>query len=218
MNPNDEIRQVMLKYFYDRHVNATSAKGKKGAAAKISVIRADLKASHSLKQQQVIANLHYLIDNGWVTEDAVQKTVVTKTGGHIPQTTPFYRITSKGVDRMEGGSQFEPKEKYAGININATGQNVITLGDGNVVHAQYKDLHSALGDLREAIAASSLTDHDKLNAVIDVESIRTALGRPDPDQGMIRQLWQKLGYVATVSGVATAYTQVAGLIGSLFGG
>lgn len=213
MNPNDEIRRLVLQYFYDRYANATSIKGKKGAAATISTIRAELKALHGLKQQQVVSALLYLMDNGWVTEQQVNKTVVTRTGGHIPQTTPWYMITAKGIDRIEGGSQFEPKEKFAGININATGQNVITLGDGNVVNAEFRDLHTALGDLKEAIAASkSLSEQEKLDAAADVETLREQLAKAKPNKGVVAAIWQGLERIATASGVATAYEQVAGLL------
>ena len=43
MNPNDQIRQQILKFFYDRNANATSRYGKKGSAVSISDARRDLK-------------------------------------------------------------------------------------------------------------------------------------------------------------------------------
>ena len=75
---------------------------------------------------------HYLIDNGWVKTFDIQKTVTVRRGT-VPSTTTFYEVTAKGIDRIEGGSQFEPRSRYAGISIMATGSNIITLGDGNVV-------------------------------------------------------------------------------------
>jgi len=36
---NDEIRHIMLRYFYDRNKNSTSSRGKKGSAVKISDIK-----------------------------------------------------------------------------------------------------------------------------------------------------------------------------------
>jgi hypothetical protein len=39
MNPNDEIRHKILRYFYDRNASATSRQGKEGSAVKISVAK-----------------------------------------------------------------------------------------------------------------------------------------------------------------------------------
>ena len=58
---NNEIRTIMLQYFYDRNKAATSARGKKGYAIKIGDIRKELKASHNLSQQEVMSNLNYLL-------------------------------------------------------------------------------------------------------------------------------------------------------------
>ena len=77
---NDEIRRLILQYFYDRNKNATSAMGKKGSAIKISDVKKELKASHGLSQQEVQSNLTYLISEGWVEEKLVEKEFVTKTG------------------------------------------------------------------------------------------------------------------------------------------
>jgi len=66
MNPNDAIRQQILRYFYERNAGSTSRTGKRGSAVKISDAKRELKAGFKLTQQQVKANQTYLIDNGWV--------------------------------------------------------------------------------------------------------------------------------------------------------
>ena len=66
MNPNDVVRKQILQYFYDRNSGATSQRGKKGSAMKISDVKRELKAGYGLTQQTVISNLTYLIDRGWV--------------------------------------------------------------------------------------------------------------------------------------------------------
>jgi hypothetical protein len=58
---NTEIRSIMLQYFYDRNKNATSARGKKGSAVKISDVKKELKTANGLTQQEVQSNLTYLI-------------------------------------------------------------------------------------------------------------------------------------------------------------
>ncbi|MBD3386408.1 hypothetical protein GF407_15975 [candidate division KSB1 bacterium] len=216
MNPNDEIRHQILQYFYDRNSNATSRMGKKGSAVKISDAKRQLKEAFGLKQPQVMSNLTYLIDNGWVKTIDIEKTVKVK-GGTIPQTTTFYEISAKGIDKIEGGSQFEPRERFAGININATGQNVITLGDGNVVNAKFADLHNALEELKVAVTESSLDESEKFDIAIDIENIKDQLAKNEPDKTIVRRLWSSLEKVATVSGVTAAYEKVAELLSSIIG-
>jgi hypothetical protein len=63
---NNEIRRLMLKYFYDRNRNATSARGQKGSAVKKSDVKSELKAAHGLTQPEVQSNLNYLISHGLV--------------------------------------------------------------------------------------------------------------------------------------------------------
>src|SRR6267142_1952653 len=120
MNPNDKIRQQILSWFYERNTSATSHHGKKGSAAKISDVRAGLKSKYAMKLQQVIANLTYLIDKGWINKSEVQKTVQVR-GGTVPSTVVWYEISAAGIDKMEGESEFKQSARYAGINISATG-------------------------------------------------------------------------------------------------
>lgn len=99
---NNEIRRIMLEYFYDRNKNATSSRGKKGSAVKISDVKKELKATHSLTQQEVQSNLTYLISQGWVGEDAVEKSFTAPGGTVMPSTTSYYQITAAGIDKIEG--------------------------------------------------------------------------------------------------------------------
>ena len=215
MNPNDHIRKQMLQYFFDRNDAATSRTGKKGSAVKISDVKRELKERHALKQQQVMSNLTYLIDNGWVKTFDIKKTVTVRRGT-VPSTTTFYEITAKGIDRIEGGSQFEPRSRYAGITITATGSNIITLGDGNVLNSEYTDLHRAQGDLKEAVTSNSDLDaSQKLSLAVDVESIRDQLAKPEPSRGVIRQLWNALEHLATIEGLAAAVTRAHILLSPL---
>jgi hypothetical protein len=51
----------------------------------------------------------------------------------VPSTTAYYKITANGI---------------GDINVNATGANVITLGDGNIVNAAFNDLRMELDELK----------------------------------------------------------------------
>src|SRR5437867_8177144 len=150
---NNEIRSIMLNYFYERNQNATSARGKKGSAVKISDVKKELKASHGLAQQEVQSNLTYLISQGWAEEDTVEKSFTAPGGTVIPSSTSFYKITAVGIDKIEGPGEFT-MPKFHGIKIEATGQNIITVGDGNQVNAKFSELGQALAGLRDAVTKS----------------------------------------------------------------
>lgn len=208
---NNEIRRTMLQYFYDRNGNATSARGKKGSAVKISDIKKELKAAHGLTQQEVQSNLTYLISQGWVEEDTVEKSFTAAGGTVIPSSTSFYRITAAGIDKIEGPGEFT-MSKFHGIKIEATGQNIITLGDGNQVNAKFTELGKTLLELREAIAGSSAPEFDKMTLVADIETIQTQLAKPEPNRGIIRAAWETVKSAATIDGCASLVQKVFGLI------
>jgi hypothetical protein len=215
MNPNDAIRKQILQYFYDRNAGATSSRGKNGSAMKISDVKRDLKSRNGLTQQSVISNLTYLIDRGWVRKHEVQKTVTVK-GGTIPSTVTWYEISAPGIDKIEGGSEFEPKDRYEGINITAMGANMITLGDGNVVNARFSGLREQLEDLKSQITSSSvLGEKQKFDVVVDIESIEDQLAKETPDKTIISHLWSGIDRVASVAGIVDGVQKVWSLIGPL---
>lgn len=215
MNPNDSIREYILRYFYDRNASATSRFGKKGAAAKISDVKRDLKAQHGLSQQQVVSNLTYLIDRGWVKTVEVQKTV-NVGGGTVPSTVSWYEIAAPGIEKIEGESDFKPMDRYAGINVTASGSNVIALGDGNIVNVEYHQLHSELNELKEAVVASTkLDDKQKLDAVIDIETLKDQLAKTAPDKILIGRIWATIERAANVAGLVDFVTKIEPLIRGL---
>jgi hypothetical protein len=213
---DDQVRELILQYLYDRNKKATSRRGKTtGAMVTISVMRADLKANHGLTGQQVHSNLTYLESQGWVEDRPVTKSVNTGTGGVIPSTTSYYIITAAGIDRIGGPSTFT-RDRFEGLRIEATGQNIITLGDGNQVNAQFKALGESLSQLRDAIKKSNKMDEtQKMDLVVDVDTLQTQLGRPGPDRRLISQLWEGINRVASIVGIAEAAAKVGGLIAGL---
>ena len=214
-NPNDEIRQRILEYFYDRNANATSRFGKKGSAVKVSDAKRELKARHNLAQQQVMSNLTYLIDRGWVKMVTQEKTVTVR-GGTIPSVTTWYEIAALGIERIEGDSEFKATDRFAGININASGANVITLGDGNVVNAQYEALHRALDVLKAAATTSTaLSDSEKLEVAVDIESVKDQLVKREPNRNVIRSLWTGIQNIVTAAEFAEYVSRIAPLIAPL---
>ena len=207
----------MLRYFYDRNTSATSKYGKKGSAIKISDVKRELKGSHSLTQAEVVSNLNYLLDREWVKELKIEKEVRPKGGSTtVPSVTSYYEITAKGIDRIEGGSEFEPGERYGEINIQATGANVITLGDGNIVNAEFNDLRMELDELKRQIVEShQVADGDKLDVAVDIETIKDQLAKQSPDPVVVRTLWTRVERVAAVAGLAEFAATVGYLVAPL---
>jgi len=209
----------MLRYFYDRNASATSKYGKKGSAVRISDTKRELKASQSLSQPQVVSNLNYLLDREWVKELRIEKEVRPGGGSTtVPSVTSFYEITARGVDRIEGGSEFESTARYGEINIQATGANVITLGDGNIVNAEFNDLRMELDELKRQIVGSGLlSDNDKLDAAVDIETIKDQLAKPSPDPVVVGTLWSRVERAAALAGLAEFAATVGHLIAPLVG-
>ncbi|HUQ98376.1 MAG TPA: hypothetical protein VM166_02915 [Gemmatimonadaceae bacterium] len=209
-----DVRTIMLRYFYERNKAATSARGKHGFAIKISDIRKELKASHGLTQQEVIGNLNYLISQGWIAEEQVAKSVPLPSGTIIPQATSYYKITAAGIDKIEGPGEFT-MDKFDGIRIEATGQNIITLGDGNKVNVRFSDVAGALGELRQAIIQSTaITEAEKLDAVADIESVESQLVKSVPNTAVVSGAWEGLKKFETTLGIAEKAVKVGQLLAS----
>jgi hypothetical protein len=213
---DDEIREIILRYLYDRNRNATSRRGRStGAAVTISVLRADLKASYDLTGQQVHSSLTYLESMGWVEDKPVTKSFNTKAGGTIPSTTSYYVITAAGIDRMGGPSVFT-RDRFEGIKIDATGQNIITLGDGNQVNVRFQALGEALSELRKAIKESDkVSETQKLELVVDVDTLQTQLARPTPNRELVSRIWEGINRAASLAGLIDAAAKVGTLLAPL---
>ncbi len=213
---DDEIREIILRYLYDRNRNATSRRGKSsGSAVTISVMRADLKSAHGLSVQQIHSNLTYLESQGWVKDEPVTKSVMTRAGGLIPSTTSYFIITAAGIDRIGGPSVFT-RDRFEGIKIEAAGQNIITLGDGNQVNARFQALGESLSELRQAIKESRrIDDTQKMELVVDVDTLQTQLARPTPNRELVSKLWEGINRAASVAGLVEVAAKVGGLLAAL---
>ncbi len=203
-----------MRYFYDRSRTATSARGKRGFTVKISDVRKELKARHGLTQQEVVGNLNYLMSQGWIAEEQVEKSVPLPSGTVIPQATSYYRITAAGIDKIEGPGEFT-MPKFHGIKIEATGQNIITLGDGDQINAEFGDLGKALAKLREGIAKPQISESEKLSIVADIETIQSQLAKPQPNRSIVSAAWAAVKGAAVVGECVTLVGQVAHLIAPL---
>ena len=120
-----------------------------------------------------------------------------------------------GVDRIGGPSVFT-RDRFEGIKIEATGQNIITLGDGNQVNAKFEALGESLADLRKAIKESNkLSEPEKVDLVVDVDTLQTQLGRTTPNDELISRLWEGINRAASLAGLAEVATKVGALLSGL---
>jgi hypothetical protein len=212
-----DVRRTLLDYFYNRNHNAKSARSDKtGVAAKISVVRKELKESHDLTQTEIRRNLTYLISQGWVEEEQITKKVRLPSGMLIDQATSYYKITAAGIDKVDGPGEFT-MDKFKGIKIESSGQNIITVGDGNQVNASFSKLADALAEFKEAAKASpSASEAQKMEIVADVDSIQSQLAKPAPNKGIIDQIWDGIGKGATLIGLAAKYAKVSEVLKMFF--
>jgi hypothetical protein len=178
---------------------------------KISDVKKELKASSGLTRQEVQANLTYLISQGWVEEDTVEKSFTAPGGTVIPSATSYYKITAAGIDKIEGPGEFTMSRLH-GIRIEATGQNIITLGDGNQINAEFGNLGSSLAELRDAITKSDAPESRKMELVADIETIQSQLAKPAPNRGIVKAAWESVKGAAAINGCVTLVEKVAGLI------
>ena len=213
---NNDIRRMMLQYFYDRNKNSTSARGKKGSAVKISDIKKELKTAHGLSQQEVQSNLTYLISQGWVEEDKVEKSITAAGGTIIPSSTSYFKITAAGIDKIEGPGEFT-MPKFHGIKIEATGQNIITLGDGNQINAKFGELGEALAKLRDVVTESTAPESRKMEIVADIDTIQSQLAKAEPNRGIVKAAWETVKVAAAINGCANLVHNVSGLIAGFLG-
>jgi hypothetical protein len=216
MNPNDDKRHKILKYFYDRNSTATSKFGKKGSSVKISDVKKELKDKYELSQQEVISNLNYLIDQNWIKVIEDEKQIPVRGGITIPSKVTWYEISADGIDKIEGESEFQSTSRFAGININATGENIITLGDGNIVNANYQTLHNELSKLKELLTSSDrMSEENKLDVIADIETIKDQLAKKNPNKSIISQLWSGIEKISTTAGIVDLITKISPLIAGL---
>src|SRR5205814_5349620 len=118
------------------------------------------------------------------------------------------------IDKIEGPGEFT-MPKFHGIKIEATGQNIITLGDGNQINAKFGDLGQSLAELREAITKSDAPDAQKMNLVSDIDTIQSQLAKPEPNRSIVKAAWETVKGAAAINGCVAFVQNVSGLIAGL---
>ena len=178
----DQIRREVIQWFYERNKSGRAAPGILDACKGI-------KGKFGHTTPVVKEHLTYLLDLGYVRKDTM---MIRLTTGATTRDQPriSYRIAAKGIEYVEGKSQFSDRERYPGININATGGSSVVMGDGNVVNSSNRPLYDELNRLLRAVADSSeLDDAAKFEASVNVETIKDQLALSTPDRTIVAQAW-----------------------------
>jgi len=211
---NDEIREIILKFFYELYTRATTPKKMK---LTITEVKRGLK-NIGLESKEIIPNLDYLIQTNYIVKEE-ESYQVRKGRSVFPSKKTFYKASDKTINHFEGSSKFQKLDKsISGINLsNVQGVTTIVVGDSNVVsNTQYVNLYRSLDILASEIRKSELlSDEDKLNYVGEIETIKSQLMKSKPDKNIIKKAWENLKPLATISGIMSFFQEVANLIGNL---
>lgn len=204
----DQIRDLILKFLYELHANA---RGVKAQEIGIRDLQQKLKALHGLSQQQVSANLDYLVQKEWVKQIRRERTFTTQRGVEVPNEKVSYKISDVGIDQVEGESKFKKQSPFGAVNIGNV-QGAVVFGDHNVVNNQFLPLAEHLNKLEQAVSATSMTDDEKIAVIGDVETIKSQLAKPAPERSILQKAWTAIEKVVTARGFASILVEAAALI------
>ena len=127
MNPNDVLRDHILRFLYERH---STARGVKAILIGIKELQSGLKKQYGMSQAAVAANLDYRIQAGWVTENVKDRKFKTPQGVEVSSEQVKYKISDVGINHLEAGTTFSSTRTSRAINItNVAGVTIV--GDGN---------------------------------------------------------------------------------------
>jgi hypothetical protein len=136
MNPNDDRRDSILRFLYDRH---PSAEGITAIPIGIQYLRREMKSRYAMKQPEVASNLDYLIQVGWVRPEVKSRSFLTAGAMVLPREQTKYKISEVGINHLEASSMFKTPQAASQVNITNV-QGVTVVGDGNVVNAKFTEL------------------------------------------------------------------------------
>jgi hypothetical protein len=210
MNPNDAIRDAILRHLYAHH---QKAKSPKSAAIGVRDLQAEMKAQ-GFKQQVVASNLDYLVQKGWVREVIEARTFTTPRGTTQTAERRTYKISDIGIDKLEAASTYQ-RDVADRVNITNI-KGVTVVGSGNVVNLEFTDLSDALDELRnEVLSSDGVSDEEKLNLAADIDALQSQLQKPEPNRGVVKSLWEGIEKAANVAGASELAVRAGQLLTQL---
>lgn len=204
----DEVRDSILRYLYSLRERA---RGPKSLEVGVKELQAALKDS-GIKQAEIIANLDYLVQKGWVNRVVVTRPFKTPKGFTTQNEKVTYKLSDVGVDRLEGASAFRREDRFSGINV-TTISGVTVIGTGNVVNTGFAEVSNLLEELEKGITAADIREEDKLNAIAEIGTIQNQLTKPEPSMSIIKLAWISVERIVTAAGLVELGGKIATLLG-----
>ncbi|MXY58726.1 MAG: hypothetical protein F4Y41_20475 [Gammaproteobacteria bacterium] len=209
-NPNDRIRDAILRHLYDVHQRA---RGPRAVAIGIKKLQQAMKV-HGIKQSQVNSNVDYLVQKGWVRRVVEERRYTTPGGTLRSSEKVAYKVSDVGIDRLESASTYQRPAAITGVNITNI-RGVTVVGTGNIVNTELADLARLVTELEHEVgAAEALDETERLSTLADLGTIQTQLSKPKPDIGIVRRAWSKVEAIATFGEVV----DLVGRIGAIISG
>src|SRR6266404_7759900 len=107
MNADDERRDRILRFLYERH---KTTRGIQKIPIGIRDLQREMKTRFGMKQQEVASNLDYLVQVGWVREVSKERSFKTGKGMEISAEQVKYKISDVGINHLEAGTVFKKSD------------------------------------------------------------------------------------------------------------
>jgi DNA-binding PadR family transcriptional regulator len=212
MIPDEQVREEILKFLY---MVRNKARSLSSIATTITEIKKALKPL-GITQNQIVKNLDFLVQNGWVIEVIEKRTYISPKGFEFPSEKKLYKLSDAGINYFEGPSKFTTTSRFSGINIsNVSG--IVILGNNNIVRSEYVDLFKKLDQLENAVKLNTqLTTEEKLSIQADIQVIKDQLIKVTPDKNIIQRAMESISFLGSIPGMTELFKMVSDLISNLF--
>lgn len=201
---DDLIREKILESLYKQHKTARSRTSQMvGIRDLARLVKEHLP---EIKENQVAANVTFLVQNSLVEEVAVENYFAKKNfGGAKP--TYKYRLSRDGLGYFEHGSKFDHSGVFAGISDISGSGNFIVIGNNNSVtsvsNVAFSEGHKLVEDLRRRVnALGELSDEEKISIQGDLETIKSQLAKEKPDTGILSKAKENLNVLSNIATLA----------------
>lgn len=215
----DETREKILIVLHKRQ---ESARSRNSALTGIrDLARGVKKFLPKTKEAEVASNVAFLERNGFVEEVPVENYYSKEKFGNTKPTYK-YRLSREGLAYFEHESKFDRGNVFAGIgDISGSGHTII-IGNSNsvtnLVNNRFPEGHRLAESLRRKInALGELDDAQKISLQADIETIKSQLGKEEPDNSILAIAKANLATLANIATVTPHAEQLFDWLGKTFG-